>query len=74
MLVLPGFTTPIEVVVSHHANFVCRTEFASNVQQKRQGELYIFTYGMEKAAPSRTGLHLRSEDATVIIDAASAKD
>lgn len=73
MLVLPGFTTPIEVV-SHHANFVCRTEFASNVQQKRQGELYIFTYGMEKAAPSRTGLHLRSEDATVIIDAASAKD
>ena len=73
VLVPLGFATPIEAVVSHRADFVCRTEFASHVKQKRQGELYIFTYGINNGARSGAVLHLRSEEATVVIDGASAK-
>jgi len=73
VLVPLGFATPIEAVVSHRADFVCRTEFASNVKQKTQRELYIFTHGINNGARSGAVLHLRSEEATVVIDGASGK-
>jgi len=64
----PGFTTPITAVVNHPADFVYRTELASTVSHKRQGELYIFTVGMIDDASAGQVLHLRSEDAAVVID------
>jgi hypothetical protein len=73
VLVPLGFETPIEAVVSRRADFVCRTEFVSNVKQKRQGELYIFTCGVSNGARSGPMLHLRSEEATVVIDVTPAK-
>ena len=63
-----GFTTPITAVVNHPADFVYRTELASTVSYKRQGELYIFTVGMTDNASAGQVLHLRSEDAAVVID------
>ncbi len=43
-----------------------RTEFASSVKHRRQGELHIFTYGMDNGAEPL--IHLRSEEAAVVID------
>jgi hypothetical protein len=73
MLVPRGFTTPIEVVVSRSEDFVCRAEFSSDVKQRRQGELYIFTHGAVNSGWPRAALHLCSEEATVVIDTASGK-
>lgn len=73
MLVPPAFTTPIEVVVSRSEHFVCRAEFSSDVKQRRQGELYIFTHGAMNSGWPRAVLHLRSEEATVVIDTASGE-
>ena len=69
LLVPPGFATPIEVVVCRRGNFVCRTELASGVRHRRQGELHIFSLGRESGTPPRQMLHLRSEEAMVVIDA-----
>jgi hypothetical protein len=68
LLVPPGFTTPIKAIVRRHANFVCRTEFAAKARHSRQGELHIFTYGLEHDVLPPMLLQLRSEDATVVID------
>jgi hypothetical protein len=68
MLVPPGFATPIEAVVSRRARFVCRTELASRVRYRRQGELHIFSLGTENGTSPRQVLHLRSEEAAVVID------
>jgi hypothetical protein len=73
MLVPPGFTTPIQVVVRRAEDFVCRTEFSSDVKQKRQGELYIFTYGVDNGGQRPAVLHLRSDESTVVIDTASGR-
>jgi hypothetical protein len=66
VLVPPGFMTPFEVMVSRREHFVCRAPFLSQVKEKRQGELYVFTHGV--ADLDRSALHLRSEAATVVID------
>jgi hypothetical protein len=68
MLVPPEFSTPFEAIVGSHDDFVCRAEFRSKVKQNRQGELYVFTYGVSADDRSRAGLHLRSEASTVVID------
>jgi len=68
MLVPPGFATPIEAMVSRRKDFVCRAEFSSHVKRKRQGELYVFTHGVDNGGRPRGALHLRSEEATVVID------
>ena len=73
MLVPPGFTTPIEVVVRHAEDFVNRTEFSSDVKQKRLGELYVFTLGVDDGGQNQAVLHLRSDESTVVIDTASGK-
>jgi hypothetical protein len=68
VLVPPGFATPIHAVVSRRTRFVCRTESASSVRYRRQGELHIFSLGTENGTPPRQVLHLRSEEAAVVID------
>jgi hypothetical protein len=74
MLVPPGFATPIEVIVGGRTNFVCRADFSPNVKQKRQGDLYVFTHALENGNGLRPGLHLRSEEATVVIDTVPATE
>lgn len=64
----PGFTTPIQAVVSRRGRFVCRGELASRVESARQGELHIFRIGDRTLAPV---LRLRSEEAAVVIDSGS---
>ena len=71
MLVPPGFTTPMEVMVSTRDKFVCRADFASSVKQTRQGELYVFTFDPDSARSPRPTIHLRSEQSMVVIDTVS---
>lgn len=68
MLVVPEFITPFQAVVGSRNGFVCRAQCRSKVEQRRQGELYVFTYGANADEKFSTGLHLRSEEATVVID------
>lgn len=65
MLVPSGFATPIEVTVKSRDRFVCRTDFLSNVQHRKNGDLHVFNYGDDSPG---SGLHLRSEQSTVVID------
>jgi hypothetical protein len=66
-----GFTTPVKAIVSHHGDFVCRTQFAADVQHRRQGELHTFTHGISNGVVPPMLLQLRSEEATVVIDHSS---
>jgi hypothetical protein len=68
MLAPPEFAGPLEVMVARREDFVCRAHFASQVKCKCQGPLYVFTYGVNADEPPRAGLHLRSEQSTVVID------
>ena len=68
MLAPPEFASSLEVMVTRRDDFVCRTDFASSVECKRQGPLYVFTYGVNPDENPRAGLHLRSEQSTVVID------
>jgi len=70
LLVPPGFTMPFRAIVSRRQDFVCRTEFASDVRYEKKGDLHYFTYaGADTdAVPPDTHMHLRSEQATVVID------
>jgi hypothetical protein len=65
MLVPRGFATPIEVTVKSRDRFVCRTDFLSNLRHRKNGDLHVFNYGDD--SPD-SGLHLRSEQSTVVID------
>jgi hypothetical protein len=67
MLVPEGFSTPFKAIVGSRDDFVCRADFRSKVKQKRQGELYVYTYDLS-ADGRRNHLHLRSEASTVVID------
>jgi len=64
----PGFTTPFRAIVSRRQDFVCRTEFASFVRHEKKGDLHYFTYDGDTVPPD-AHVHLRSEQATVVIDA-----
>lgn len=68
MLAPPEFAGPLEVMVTRREDFVCRADFASLVKCKCQGPLYVFTYGVNADETPRAGLHLRSEQSTVVID------
>jgi hypothetical protein len=67
-LVPPGFLTPFRAIVSRRRDFVCRTEFCSRVRQEKQGGLYYFTYDGDNSVAPEAVMHLRSEQATVVID------
>lgn len=68
MLVPPGFSTPFRAIVSRREDFVCRTEFSSRVSHEKKGDLHYFIYGTDKSAMPDAVMHLRSEQATVVID------
>ena len=72
MLVPPGFVTPFQALVNRPHDFVCRADFCSKVKKEKKNGLYVFTYrGDGGAAPEL--VHLRSEQATVVIDTTEAK-
>src|SRR5437879_6172080 len=73
MLVPPGFITPFQVIVNQPQNFVCRAEFCAKLKQESKDGLYIFTYAGDTGAASEPTLHLRSEQATVVIDSTERK-
>lgn len=68
ILVPPGFSTPFEVTVGTRDHFVCRTDLVSKVRHRRQGDLHVFTYGTNAGERPGGGVHLRSEQSTVVID------
>jgi hypothetical protein len=72
MLVPPGFTTPFQALVNRPQDFVCRADFCAKVKQEKKNGLYVFTYiGDGGSAPEL--VHLRSEQATVVIDNTKGK-
>jgi hypothetical protein len=68
MLVPPRFSTPFRAVVNRREDFVCRTEFSSRVSHEKKGDLHYFTYGSDDSVLPDAVMHLRSEEATVVID------
>jgi hypothetical protein len=68
MLVPPGFSTPFRAVVNRREDFVCRTEFSSHVRHEKKGDLHYFTYGADVSVMPDALMHMRSEEATVVID------
>jgi len=68
LLVPSGFETPLEAIVSHRDDFVCRAPLGTRRWQHRKlGELHAFACGVEDGVPPV--LRLRSEAAAVVIDA-----
>jgi hypothetical protein len=67
-LVPAGFQTPFCALVSRRQDFVCRTEFCSRVRQEKKGDLYYFTYSGDNSVAPESVMHLRSEQAAVVID------
>jgi hypothetical protein len=71
VLVPQAFQTPFQALVNRPQDFVCRTDFCSKVKQEKKGGLYVFTYGGDGNTPPEQ-VHLRSEQATVVIDTVGA--
>jgi len=72
VLVPEGFITPFQAMVNRPQDFICRADFCSKVKQERKNGLYVLTYtGDGGAAPEN--VHLRSEQATVVIDNVARK-
>lgn len=69
VLVPRGFQTPFRVLVNRPQDFLCRTEFSTNVQSEKKDGLYVFTYAGDGSTPPER-VHLRSEHGTVVIDTA----
>jgi hypothetical protein len=67
-LVPAGLQTPFCALVSRRQDFVCRTEFCSRVRQEKKGDLYYFTYSGDNSVAPESVMHLRSEQAAVVID------
>ena len=67
VLVPRGFQTPFQALVSRPQDFVCRTEFGTNMKLERNGGLYVFTYSGDGSTPPEH-VHLRSEHAAVVVD------
>lgn len=64
--------TPFQAVVNRPQDFVCRADFCSKVKKEKKDGLYVFTYtGDGGAAPEL--VHLRPEQATVVIDTTDGK-
>ncbi len=68
LLIPRDFWTPVQVTVSSRDRFVCRAGICSKMEHTRQGELHVFSGGMDNADPDRFCLRLRSESSTVVID------
>lgn len=72
VLVPQGSQTPFQAFVNRPQDFFCRTDFCSRVKQERKGGLYVFTYAGDGGSPPEQ-VHLRSEQATVVIDSTPAE-
>ena len=68
ILVPPEFSTPLQVMVGSRDHFICRAALTSKVRHRKQGDLHVFTYGSNPSDSPGGGLHLRSEQSTVVID------
>jgi hypothetical protein len=73
MLVPPGFMTPLQAMVNRPQDFVCRADFCAKVKQEKKNGLYVFTYNGDGGADPEL-VHLRSEQATVVIDTTVVKE
>jgi hypothetical protein len=62
----PGFQTPVDVLVNHPKDFVCRADFCSKIKKDRENTLFRFTYGNVANVADQIGL--RSEDSQVTLD------
>jgi hypothetical protein len=71
VLVPQASQTPFQASVNRPQDFVCRTDFCSKVKQEKNGGLYVFTYVGDGSTPPEL-VHLRSEQATVVIDTVPA--
>jgi len=67
VLVPQASQTPFQAVVNRPQDFICRTDFCSKVKQEKKDGLYVFTYVGDGSTPPEQ-MHLRSEQATVVID------
>ena len=71
VLVPEGFQTAFQAFVNRPQDFVCRTDFCSKVKQEKKDGLYVFTFAGD-GSTSPEQVHLRSEQATVVIDTVGA--
>jgi hypothetical protein len=62
----PGFQTPIQIVVNHPKDFICRADFCSKMKKDRVNSLYRFTYGDFEDASDHIGM--QSENSQVTLD------
>jgi hypothetical protein len=69
VLMPKGFQTPFRALVGRKEDFVCRMELCSRVRPEKQNGLYVFTYAGDGGA-REPAVSFRSEEATVVIDAA----
>ena len=72
VLVPQASQTPFQAVANRPQDFVCRTDFCSKVKQEKKDGLYVFTYVGDGSTPPEQ-MHLRSEQATVVIDTVPAR-
>jgi hypothetical protein len=72
ILVPQDFVTPFRAVVKNQDDFVCRTDFCSRVMHSESAELHHFSYAGTMDASSEDFIYLRSELATVVVDAMTA--
>jgi hypothetical protein len=54
--------------VGRREDFICRTEFSPRVSHEKKGDLHYFTYNTDNSVMPDAVMHLRSEQATVVID------
>jgi hypothetical protein len=71
VLVPQASQTPFQAFVNRPQDFVCRTDFCPKVTHEKKGDLYVFTYVGDGSTPPEM-VHLRSEQATVVIDTVPA--
>jgi hypothetical protein len=62
----PGFQTPVEAIVDHPKDFICRADFCSKIKKDRVNFLYRFTYGDVKGASDHIGM--RSMNSQITLD------
>jgi hypothetical protein len=67
VLVPQASQTPFQAFVNRPQDFICRTDFCTKVKQEKKEGLYVFTYVGDGSTPPEL-VHLRSEQATVVID------
>ena len=68
VLVPHGFESPIEIMVDHKKNLVCRADFCSGMKEERVGGAYIFRKYAGSGEAALDHVWFRSDHSTVVID------